>query len=139
MPTYDYVCENCGHHFEKFQSITAAPLTECPECQGHVRRLISAGNGFLFKGSGFYETDYRSESYKRDKKKAEGTKSKTTAKSKPAKTDKKLPQNAIYTVSNIFLINIPRSVKSGCRKSFIKINIFPASVNSIGQLFISAG
>ena len=69
MPTYDYLCDNCGYKFEKFQLMTAAPLTICPECGKHVRRLISAGNGFLFKGSGFYITDYRSESYKKGKAK----------------------------------------------------------------------
>ena len=90
MPTYDYVCENCGNNFEEFQSITAEPLTDCPKCFGKVKRLIGSGNGFLFKGSGFYITDYRSDSYKKDKSKAEGTassktKSKTTNKKK-AKT-----------------------------------------------------
>jgi putative FmdB family regulatory protein len=93
MPTYDYVCESCGHNFEEFQSITAEPLTDCPKCVGKVKRLISSGNGFLFKGSGFYITDYRSDSYKKDKSKAEGsssskTKSKTTTKSKAKKKTK---------------------------------------------------
>ncbi len=85
MPTYDYVCDECSYHFEKFQSITAAPLTKCPKCQGKVRRLISAGNGFLFKGSGFYITDYRSDGYKKDKQKAEGTGTSTSKSKTPAK------------------------------------------------------
>lgn len=68
MPTYEYECLTEGHRFEEFQYITAPPLTSCPECGGKVRRLISGGAGFLFKGSGFYETDYRSESYKRAEK-----------------------------------------------------------------------
>ncbi|RLG34327.1 zinc ribbon domain-containing protein [Methanosarcinales archaeon] len=90
MPTYDYLCEDCGYHFEEFQSITAEPLTKCPKCQGRVKRLIGAGNGFLFKGNGFYITDYRSESYKKDKKKAEGKSfNKSEAKSS-AKTNKKV-------------------------------------------------
>lgn len=59
MPTYEYACDDCKYEFEEFQSITAAPLTECPECKGRVRRLISAGNGLIFKGSGFYITDYK--------------------------------------------------------------------------------
>lgn len=59
MPTYDYECKNCGHHFEKFQSITADPLKECPKCKKDVVRLISSGSGFIFKGAGFYATDYR--------------------------------------------------------------------------------
>ena len=88
MPTYDYVCDVCGYNFEEFQSITAEPLRKCPKCSGYVRRLIGAGNGFLFKGNGFYVTDYRSNSYKSDKQKAEGsstTSSKETASSKPGK------------------------------------------------------
>ncbi len=59
MPTYDYRCKSCGHQFEAFQSITAEPLTACPICNGHVSRLIGAGNGLIFKGSGFYITDYK--------------------------------------------------------------------------------
>ena len=65
MPTYDYECVKCGHRFEIFQSIAAPPIRECPECGGDVRRLISPGAGFIFKGSGFYATDYRSESYRK--------------------------------------------------------------------------
>ena len=87
MPTYDYVCDECGYRFEEFQSITAEPLSTCPKCSGKVRRLIGTGNGFLFKGSGFYITDYRSDSYKKDRQKEEGIstptpKGKTSAKSK---------------------------------------------------------
>ena len=65
MPTYDYECNKCGHTFEAFQSISADPLKKCPECKGKVQRLISAGAGVLFKGSGFYQTDYRSDGYKK--------------------------------------------------------------------------
>jgi len=65
MPTYEYECKSCGLNFERFQSITARPVKTCPECGGKVTRLISAGSGVLFKGSGFYETDYRSAEYKR--------------------------------------------------------------------------
>jgi putative FmdB family regulatory protein len=64
MPTYEYQCDACGHRFEKFQSITAAPIKKCPECgKSKVRRLIGTGAGLLFKGSGFYITDYRPDSY----------------------------------------------------------------------------
>ena len=64
MPTYEYKCEACGHQFEKFQSITAAPIKKCPECgKSKVRRLIGTGAGLLFKGSGFYITDYRGDAY----------------------------------------------------------------------------
>ncbi|MCM8811665.1 MAG: zinc ribbon domain-containing protein [Candidatus Omnitrophica bacterium] len=65
MPTYEYECRSCGHQFEKFQPITARPSTLCPKCRRTSRRLISAGGGVLFKGSGFYITDYRSASYKK--------------------------------------------------------------------------
>ncbi len=81
MPTYDYRCELCGHQLEVFQSITARPLKKCPGCgQRGLERVIGAGAGILFKGSGFYETDYRSESYKRgaeaDQKSRDGGKKK---------------------------------------------------------------
>jgi putative FmdB family regulatory protein len=65
MPTYEYQCDDCGHHFEKFQQITASPIRKCPRCgQRKLRRLIGAGAGVIFRGSGFYQTDYRSESYR---------------------------------------------------------------------------
>ena len=80
MPTYEYVCEKCGHQFEKFQSMLAKPLASCPEdlCaqkrwgKGKVRKLLSSGAGLIFKGSGFYITDYRSENYKQAAKKESG-------------------------------------------------------------------
>ncbi|RMD91079.1 MAG: zinc ribbon domain-containing protein [Calditrichaeota bacterium] len=59
MPTYEYLCDDCGYKFEEFQSITAEPLETCPKCHGHVQRLIGGGNGLIFKGSGFYITDYK--------------------------------------------------------------------------------
>jgi len=59
MPTYDYDCADCGHEFEQFQSITAVPLEACPQCGGKVRRRIHGGAGLIFKGSGFYLTDYK--------------------------------------------------------------------------------
>ena len=65
MPTYDYVCDACEHEFEEFQSFSEEPLTRCPKCgKKKLRRLFGTGAAVLFKGSGFYETDYRSESYK---------------------------------------------------------------------------
>jgi len=66
MPTYDYLCEACGHAFEEFQSMSAKPLRKCPSCgKLKLKRLIGTGAGVIFKGSGFYETDYRSDSYKK--------------------------------------------------------------------------
>ncbi|MCA8944109.1 MAG: zinc ribbon domain-containing protein [Planctomycetes bacterium] len=65
MPTYAYECEACGHTFELFQSMTASVKRKCPECgKNKLQRLIGKGAAILFKGDGFYETDYRSESYK---------------------------------------------------------------------------
>jgi putative FmdB family regulatory protein len=77
MPTYEYICAKCGHQFEKFQSISEPALTVCPKeiCarkrwgKGRVNRAISGGSGLLFKGSGFYITDYRSDSYRQAAKK----------------------------------------------------------------------
>ncbi len=59
MPTYEYECTKCGHTFEALQSISADPLKECPQCKGRLRRLIGGGMGVIFKGSGFYTTDYK--------------------------------------------------------------------------------
>ena len=59
MPTYEYECRKCGHRFEQFQSITAPPVKTCPKCRGKVARLLSGGAGIIFKGSGFYQTDYK--------------------------------------------------------------------------------
>src|SRR5205809_6787322 len=64
MPTYDYQCRKCGHRFELFHSISDETPKRCPKCRGRARRVPSAGAGLLFKGSGFYITDYRSDSYK---------------------------------------------------------------------------
>lgn len=64
MPTYQYTCADCGHEFEEFQSMTEDPLDKCPKCGGAAQRRISGGAGLLFKGSGFYTTDYRTDSYK---------------------------------------------------------------------------
>ena len=69
MPTYQYRCSDCGHEFEEFQSISDPPITICPDCKGKTERVISGGAGLIFKGSGFYITDYRSQKYKADAKK----------------------------------------------------------------------
>jgi putative FmdB family regulatory protein len=69
MPTYEYKCEACGHAFENFQSMTSAPIRKCPVCgKNKVKRLIGTGAGLIFKGSGFYITDYRSDAYKKSAK-----------------------------------------------------------------------
>ena len=66
MPTYEYKCSACGHTFERFQSITADPIKKCPECgKSKVKRLLGTGAGLIFKGSGFYITDYRSDAYQK--------------------------------------------------------------------------
>lgn len=92
MPTYEYKCLACDTQFEKFQGITAPPIEECPECGGKVKRLIGAGAGLIFKGSGFYSTDYRSEGYKESEKKEKdksGSSDKSTASDKSEKKEKK--------------------------------------------------
>ena len=66
MPTYEYVCDGCGHRFDAYHSITADSLKKCPACgKRSLQRLIGTGGGIIFKGSGFHQTDYRSESYKK--------------------------------------------------------------------------
>jgi len=99
MPTYEYVCEKCGHQFEKIQPISAKPLTICPEdlCarkrwgKGKVKRALSTGGGLIFKGSGFYATDYRSEKYKEAAKKDVAPASSSGAASKPASSAESKP------------------------------------------------
>ena len=69
MPTYKYKCNECGNEFEEFQAISDDPITVCPACKGHTERIITGGVGFVLKGSGFYSTDYRSDSYKKGEQK----------------------------------------------------------------------
>jgi len=97
MPTYDYICDSCGHEFEAFEPITSQPRTDCPECNlPKLRRKIGPGAAILFKGSGFYQTDYRSDSYKKaaqaDKTASEpakpSTESKPSADSRPSADSK---------------------------------------------------
>jgi len=96
MPTYDYECDACGHKFELFQSISAPVEKKCPECKKlKLRRLIGTGAAVVFKGSGFYQTDYRSDSYKKaadkDKPSSESkseTKSESKSESKSSETKK---------------------------------------------------
>ncbi len=73
MPTYEYECNACGNRFERLQSITAKPHSSCPDCGRSAKRLISSGAGLLFKGKGFYITDYRSSSYKKQAAKESGS------------------------------------------------------------------
>jgi putative FmdB family regulatory protein len=85
MPTYEYQCQHCGHGFELFQQMSDSLKKKCPECKKlKLKRLIGAGSAVVFKGSGFYETDYRSESYKKGAKDAKES-------SKP-KNDSKTPK-----------------------------------------------
>ena len=93
MPTYEYKCLKCNHRFEVFQSMNDAPLKECPVCKGDIKRLIGRGAGFIFKGSGFYCTDYRSQSYE---KAAKQDREAATASSTPAE---KAPQKSEASAS----------------------------------------
>jgi putative FmdB family regulatory protein len=96
MPTYEYQCQKCKRRHEAFQSITAKPLTKCPRpvgrqrrggprCGGRLKRLLGSGSGFLFKGSGFYITDYRSKSYHDAKRKDQPSTSSTSSSSESKK------------------------------------------------------
>ncbi len=98
MPTYEYQCGSCEHTMEAFQSITAKPLRKCPECgKLKLKRLLGTGAGLIFKGSGFYETDYRSDSYKKaaesENKPAVDTKTDTKKETK-TETKKAKPKTA---------------------------------------------
>ena len=88
MPTYEYECKKCNDTFDVFQNMSDKPLKKCPECGGKVQRLIGTGAGIIFKGSGFYQTDYRSSEY-RDQAKSECSKSCDTK--KQAACDKSKP------------------------------------------------
>jgi putative FmdB family regulatory protein len=101
MPTYEYECRKCGHQFELFQSIKDDPITKCPKpkCRGKVKRLVGTGAGIIFKGSGYYQTDYRSDAYKKQAKadatastasttSSSDTKNDSTAKTEPSKAKK---------------------------------------------------
>lgn len=85
MPTYDYTCNACNHSFELYQHITDKPVKKCPSCgKLKAQRMIGSGSAIIFKGSGFYQTDYRSEEYKtKAKKESEGAKPETKTESKP--------------------------------------------------------
>ena len=91
MPTYEYECTKCDHVFERFQSMRDEPLKRCPLCRCKVRRLLGSGAGIIFKGNGFYQTDYRSESYQKAAASERKTDSKPAAgdtATKPKKTEK---------------------------------------------------
>ncbi|MFP6874561.1 MAG: FmdB family zinc ribbon protein [Verrucomicrobiales bacterium] len=98
MPNYDYQCEKCGNLFEVFQSMNDKKLTKCPDgsCSGRVQRLLGTGAGIIFKGSGFYGTDYRSESYKAGEKAAQ----KASKEQKGQSSDKKKEPKSASKPSN---------------------------------------
>jgi len=89
MPTYEYKCLECDCRFEVFQQMTDEPISKCEECGGKVKRLIGTGAGFLFKGSGFYCTDYRSDSYTQAAKKDSAASTTSTSSEKSKKNDGK--------------------------------------------------
>jgi putative FmdB family regulatory protein len=101
MPTYDYVCDACGHTFELFQSIKDTAKKTCPKCKKtKLRRLIGAGAAIVFKGTGFYKTDYRSDAYhkaanaeKPADTKSESSKGESKAKPEPKSTSEKKPNS----------------------------------------------
>ncbi len=85
MPTYEYECLSCGTHFDTFQKMSDSPLDKCVQCQGSVRRVVSGGSGLIFKGSGFYITDYAKDKNKSGSASGSATGTKKTA----SKTSKK--------------------------------------------------
>jgi putative FmdB family regulatory protein len=105
MPTYDYECDACSHTFDAFQSISADPLKKCPKCgKNKLRRLFGAGAAVVFKGSGFYQTDYRSDSYRKaaeaDKKTTDSTSSSAESKSSETKSETKAADKSSPTKSD---------------------------------------
>ena len=105
MPTYQYECRNCGYRLEELQLISEPPLTHCPNCKtDSLARIIGTGAGLIFKGSGFYATDYRSESYKKQKEKESGTKPKAKDEGKAKQVV--APLSLIVTA---FELSLPKS------------------------------
>ena len=122
MPTYDYQCDACDHKFELFQSITAPAVKKCPSCgKLKVRRLIGAGAGVIFKGSGFYQTDYRSDSYR---KAAEADKPSKAESPSPAKSGEKADK--------------PAPVVQGCGRLRLFAAVSQALAAILGQSIIPA-
>ncbi|NLH17102.1 MAG: zinc ribbon domain-containing protein [Phycisphaerae bacterium] len=112
MPTYEYACQQCGHRFEEFQSITAKPIKKCPECgKTSLQRLLGTGAGIIFKGSGFYATDYRSDNYTQARKKEEGSgsasKGKEGAESPVKKSESKETAGASATAATTTATQAP--------------------------------
>lgn len=125
MPTYDYRCDHCEHVFEEFQSITAKLLKKCPACgKRALQRLIGAGGAIIFKGSGFYETDYRSESYKKsaEAEKKSATESKDDKKGKDKTGDggsKKSSDSGTSTATTKDTSSSTEKSSSGKRKKAV--------------------
>lgn len=94
MPTYEYECRKCGHEFEKYQGMNDPPLKRCPKCKGSIRRKIGSGAGLLFKGSGFYTTDYRSEGYKKSAASEKQSAAPKVEKKESAKLEKQVSTSA---------------------------------------------
>jgi putative FmdB family regulatory protein len=119
MPTYEYVCDACGHSFDELQGFSEEPLKKCPKCgKNKLRRLFGTGAAVLFKGSGFYETDYRSDSYKEaQKKESEATKPATSDSSKASSTEGTKSSTADSASSTSSESAKPaKSAKAGSRK-----------------------
>lgn len=121
MPTYEYKCSACGHAFEEFQPISAKPIRRCPRCSKMaVNRLISAGGGIIFRGSGFYETDYRSDNYKAGvKKEADAGKPASTTEAKSSGTEKNPSTSAAPkpAASETSAATVPQKAESKKSKS----------------------
>ena len=113
MPTYEYKCDACEHAFEEFQSMSEEPLKKCPECgKKKLRRLIGGGAAIIFKGSGFYQTDYRSDSYKQSAK-AEQESSKPAASSDSSGSNGKAESSSSTSTSE----NSSKAAKSSKSES----------------------
>ncbi len=100
MPTYQYRCDECHHDFEEFQSIVDDPISECPKCKGKVHRVISGGAGLIFKGSGFYVTDYNRSGYNADKAKEKSSGSSGSSETAKSSTKKSSPSTSTGSGKN---------------------------------------
>lgn len=94
MPTYEYKCRKCDHQFERFQSITAEPVKTCPKCKGKVARMLTTGAGIIFKGTGFYQTDYKKSSHRAPPSEQSGAKKVDVAKTDGGKSENSKPEKS---------------------------------------------
>ena len=133
MPTYEYVCRACRHEFERFQPITSSPVRTCPKCgRKRVERKIGIGAAVLFKGGGFYETDYRSESYRKTEEAEKKESEKSSEKASEKASDKKPADSAKPTDSKV--VPAPKETDKPAEKAAAASTISESKSQATSQI-----